>query len=149
MTVYQKDIKVRFEDCDLSGLVFYPRLFDMLNELVEDWFEEALELPWREFMIERQRGVPTVKVTTEFLAPSRLGDVLTFTLRVVNLGNSSCELKVDAHAGGELRIKFLVTLVHFSTVTVKSVPWPTDLRRRMERFVVPDIQAISGERSHG
>lgn len=148
MSVYRKDIKVRFEDCDPAGIVFYPRFFDMLNELVEDWFEEGLELPWRELVTERQRGVPTVKIATEFLAPSRLGDVLSFHLEVTSLGNSSCELKVDARAGDELRIKFLVTLVHFSTVTLKSVPWPTELRRRMEKYVLAGLE-MNGERSHG
>jgi 4-hydroxybenzoyl-CoA thioesterase len=148
MSAYSKDVKIRFEDCDPAGIVFYPRFFEMLNELVEDWFEDALNLPWRELVMERQRGVPTVKVITEFLAPSRLGDVLTFHLDLVHLGKSSCELKVDARAGGELRIKFSVTLVHFSTVTLKSVPWPTELRRRMEQYLLADIE-MNGERSHG
>ena len=38
--------KVRFEDCDSAGILFYPNYFLMLNRLIEDWFADALGVPW-------------------------------------------------------------------------------------------------------
>jgi acyl-CoA thioesterase FadM len=34
MTRFSREYKVRFEDCDLAGIVFFPHYFLMLNRLV-------------------------------------------------------------------------------------------------------------------
>ena len=44
--VFQREQVVRFGHCDPAGIVFFPRYFEMLNELVEDWFAQALGLPF-------------------------------------------------------------------------------------------------------
>ena len=62
---------VEFHHCDPAGIVFYPRYFEMLNSVVEEWFGERNGLPFdRMHRIER-RGVPTVRLETVFTAPSR------------------------------------------------------------------------------
>ena len=43
MTAYQREVLVRFAHCDPGGIVFYARYFEMINGVVEDWFEDALE----------------------------------------------------------------------------------------------------------
>jgi hypothetical protein len=40
MSQFTKQEKVRFQHVDYAGIVFYPRFLEMLNCLVEDWFEE-------------------------------------------------------------------------------------------------------------
>ena len=46
MSQFTKQEKVRFQHVDYAGIVFYPRFLEMLNCLVEDWFEEALDRPF-------------------------------------------------------------------------------------------------------
>ena len=43
---FTKQEKVRFKHVDYAGIVFYPRFLEMLNDLVEDWFEEAFDRPF-------------------------------------------------------------------------------------------------------
>jgi 4-hydroxybenzoyl-CoA thioesterase len=43
---FVKQEKIRFQHVDYAGIVFYPRFLEMLNCLVEDWFEEALGRPF-------------------------------------------------------------------------------------------------------
>ena len=43
MSVFSVDIPVRFAQAGVSGLVFYPRYFEMINALVEDWFGDGRE----------------------------------------------------------------------------------------------------------
>ena len=38
-----KTEKIRFKHVDYAGIVFYPRFLEMLNDLVEDWFEEVIK----------------------------------------------------------------------------------------------------------
>ena len=37
---------LRFGDCDPAGIAYYPRYFDLLNGVVEDWWI-SMGHPWR------------------------------------------------------------------------------------------------------
>ncbi len=95
--------QVRFADVDPAGIVFYPRYFEMLNGAVEDWFEQDLGLDFAAMHLERRIGVPTVKLETEFLSPSRLGDRLDITVTAQRLGRTSCGIEVVFAGEGRTR----------------------------------------------
>lgn len=76
MTRFVRLYKVRFEDCDSAGIVFYPNYFLMLNRLIEDWFADALGVPWGVMHHERKLGVPTASMQVAF-TKSRRGQTLT------------------------------------------------------------------------
>ena len=82
-----KQEKVRFQHIDYAGIVFYPRFLEMLNGLVEDWFEEALDRPFSK--MHDTNGIPTVDLKIQFKKPARLGEILTKKLWVKELKNSS------------------------------------------------------------
>jgi 4-hydroxybenzoyl-CoA thioesterase len=82
-----KQEKVRFQHIDYAGIVFYPRFLEMLNGLVEDWFEEALDRPFSK--MHDTNGIPTVDLKIQFKNPARLGEILTKKLWVKELKNSS------------------------------------------------------------
>ena len=51
--------KVMFKHCDPAGIVFYPRYFEMMNDVVESFFAECLGLPFERLLV--TAGVPTVQ----------------------------------------------------------------------------------------
>ena len=110
--VFTTERKVRFADCDAAGIVFYPRYFEMLNGVVEDWFAGPLGVSFRELHMERGVSVPTAAVEARFIAPSRLEDDLTFALTVTRLGGASCGLRHRISARDQLRFKATQTIVH-------------------------------------
>ena len=61
---FQKLVKVRFQHCDPAGIVFYPRYFEMVNAVVEDWFEEMGE-PFATLRTESALVVPTVQLGSD------------------------------------------------------------------------------------
>lgn len=132
--VFQARRRVRFADCDAAGIVFYPRYFEMLNGVVEDWFAGPLGVSFRELHLERGVSVPTAAVEARFIAPSRLEDDLTFSLSVTKLGGSSCTLRHQIKAGDELRFEAAQTIV-FVGQSLKPERWPEALRARIEPFV--------------
>ncbi|UUC44606.1 acyl-CoA thioesterase [Flavobacterium cerinum] len=85
--IFIKTEKVRFQHVDYAGIVFYPRFLEMLNCLVEDWFEEALERPF--FKMHETNGIPTVDLKVQFKKAARLGEILTKKLWVKNIGGAS------------------------------------------------------------
>ena len=82
-----KQEKIRFKHIDYAGIVFYPRFLEMLNDLVEDWFEEALDRPFSK--MHETNGIPTVDLKVQFKNAARIGETLSKKLWVAELKSSS------------------------------------------------------------
>lgn len=110
---YIKQEKIRFRHIDYAGIVFYPRYLEMLNDLVEDWFEEALERPFSK--MHQTGGIPTVDLKIQFKKPARLGEILTKKLWVISIGKSSilCAYKFENQTN-EVILEGEVTLVNIA-----------------------------------
>ncbi len=125
---------VRFGHCDPAGIVYFPRYYDLLNGVVEDWWEH-LGLPWMELIGQRRIGMPTAQLDARFVAPSRLGERLDFALRVTRLGRSSLQLEHRvAGPTGDQRVRFEQRIVVTSLDTHRPMAWPEDLRAAIEGF---------------
>jgi 4-hydroxybenzoyl-CoA thioesterase len=133
---FKTEIPVRFAHVDAAGIVFYPRYFEMLNQVVEEWFEAELGTSFRDLHVDGSNGVPAVRVETDFLRPSRLGDRLGFELSVAALGRSRIELQVVAGCGGEERLRMKLILAYVALSPLKSCAIPEALRARMQKFHV-------------
>jgi 4-hydroxybenzoyl-CoA thioesterase len=133
MSRFIRDVTIRFEHCDPAGLIFYPRFFALVNEAVEDWFA-SLGWSFKVLHIERRKGIPTVRFETEFVAPVRIGDTLRQSLGVDALGRSSLSLKHLAKIDDRTVARFDQTVVFTDLETMKSEPWPDDLRSAIARF---------------
>lgn len=126
--------RIRFADCDAAGIVFFPRYFEMLNGVVEDWFAGPLQASFRELHVNRHVSVPTAAVEARFIAPSRLEDDLTFALSVMRLGGASLTLRHRIRAGSDLRFEATQTIV-FVGESLRPEPWPGALRARIAPYL--------------
>ena len=126
--VFQREQFVRFGHCDPAGIVFYPRYFEMLNELIEDWFASGLGLPLDELIGQRRLGVPTAQLDTRFLRVSRHGDRLVQRIHLERLGRSSVGLRITFDGDDGPRVEFTQVLVCTSLDTHRPQPFPDDLR---------------------
>jgi 4-hydroxybenzoyl-CoA thioesterase len=135
---FETEIPVRFAHVDAAGIVFYPRYFEMLNQVVEEWFERELGTSFRDLHVDGSNGVPAVRVETDFLRPSRLGDRLRFALSVAALGCSRIELHIVARCGGEERVRVKLILAYVALSPLQSCAIPDALRARMEEFLVAE-----------
>ncbi len=85
--IFTKQEKIRFKHIDYAGIVFYPRFLEMLNDLVEDWFEEALDRPFSK--MHETNGIPTVDLKVQFKNAARIGETLSKKMWVAELKSSS------------------------------------------------------------
>ena len=106
-----KHEKIRFKHIDYAGIVFYPRFLEMLNDLVEDWFEEALDRPFSK--MHETNGIPTVDLKVQFKNAARIGEILTKKLWVKELKSSSivCGFSFE-NEQGQMCLEGEVTLVN-------------------------------------
>lgn len=124
--------KVLFRHCDPAGIIFYPRYFEMVNDLVEAFFDRALGWPFEEML--KTHGVPTAEIRLRFAAPSRHGDQLRLGLRVTRLGASSMTLALHARSeDGETRFEGEQVLVHVDQAAGgRPSPWPERIRATIQ-----------------
>jgi 4-hydroxybenzoyl-CoA thioesterase len=123
--------KVLFKHCDPAGIVFYPRYFEMMNDCVEHFFDEALSTPFSR--LHENNGIPTAQIETKFSAPSRHGDALVLNLQINKIGHSSATYRMTARCGSEQRFDTTATIVHIDAEG-RSTPWPDALRSSLIAF---------------
>jgi 4-hydroxybenzoyl-CoA thioesterase len=131
---FYSDMLVRFSHCDPAGIVFYPQYFIMFNGLVEDWFNQGLGLNYARYITEHRLGFPIVRLECDFVAPSKIGELITLGLKLERLGKSSMAIAVDCHHRGAERLRAKFVLVTMELDAQRAQPIPEDLRELMQAF---------------
>ena len=127
-------VPIRFGHCDPAGIVFTPRYFDMLNEVVERFFLEALGLDYYGMITERRLGLGYAHASCEFLRPSRMGEVLEATVLVESLGRASSALLLPLLKDRAEVVRGRFVTVATSLDTHRACPMPDDLRTALDRY---------------
>ena len=138
---------VRFSEIDAAGIVFYPRYIEMISASIEDWFAGPLGISFKQMHLDGDAGIPIVDLHCRFFAPSRLGDDLTFEIKVSKIGRSSVDLEIDVRCDDEMRFETRLTFVHAKRhgSEWKSEPLPDDLREKMSQFLTSKTQMEEGK----
>lgn len=127
---------IRLSHCDPTGYVFYPHYFHIFNALVEDWFYEGLEIAFDKLLMERHLALPSVKLETTFLKPTRMGETVDFWLTVTHLGRSSIRFTMGVDKDGDSRVRMHRVVVCVDQRSGKAVPVPNDLREKIQAFML-------------
>jgi 4-hydroxybenzoyl-CoA thioesterase len=129
---YERLIQIEFNHCDPAGIVFYPRYFEMVNSVIENFFADVVGRSFASMHNGASNGVPTVAMEAAFQRPSRLGDKVRFTLRVERVGGSSVKMQVEGFGPDGLRLRVGMTLAWIDGM--KAAPWPDRMRAALERY---------------
>ena len=134
--VFERERLIRFSHCDPAGIVYFVNFFDMVGGVVEDWFREAIGLPFQEMHLERRLGFPIVNTGCEFFRPARLGDTLRLELAIAKLGRSSIEFVVKGSVRGEEKFVARHKVALVSLDSFRALPIPADMREKMRPYVL-------------
>lgn len=135
--IYAVDIPIRFRHCDPAGIVFYPRYFEIFNEVVENWFDDKLDYSFADMMDKYHVGTPLVSVSCDFFKAVRLGETLTFQLSVLKLGNASIEIQLIAQGqDGEEKLRAKLVLVYTKSQQNRysAADIPEHLKEKIQRY---------------
>ena len=128
---------IRFSHCVPAGIVFFVNFFEMISGIVEDWFREAVHLPFQEMHLERRVGFPIVSTGCEFFRPCHLGDTLVLELAIARLGRASIEFDSRGRVGRDEKFRARHKVAMVSLDTFRSMPIPDDMRAKMRPYCVP------------
>ena len=140
--VHVLSVRIGWGHCDPAGIVYFPRFFELFHEAMETWFADALGIPYRDVILARKIGFPTVHTEADFQSPTQFGEHVAVELRVGRIGRSSIELvyrvvgdrgDADVRATGRTVVA-LMDLDPASAGYRRGLPIPDDLRARIEAF---------------
>jgi 4-hydroxybenzoyl-CoA thioesterase len=86
-------------------------------------------------------GLPVARLEMEFMIPSRYGDVLDFSLRILRIGASSMSIEVRATAEARLRFRGELVVAMMSLDSLRPVVIDAGWRARFERYLVTAASA--------
>jgi 4-hydroxybenzoyl-CoA thioesterase len=132
--LFHAPVRVRFSHCDPAGIVYFPRWFDLMNGVVEDWFGEALGLDYRGFHQARGIGLGYARAEADFVRPGFWDDRLDVFVRIERIGGASLALALTAYRGEEPVFAARLVIVTTSLAARGAIPLPDDLRAAAERY---------------
>lgn len=134
--VFRTPISIRFAHCDPAGIVFYPRYFELINGVVEDWCAQGLGMSFHEMHMVQGIGLPTVHIETDFVKTSVMGDELVAELRVIKLGRASVTVEIRMLGQEQdLRLTARLVLVMAQVQERKAIALPSEFREQMQNYL--------------
>lgn len=136
----REQLRVRWAETDLQGIVFnghYLTYFDVA--ITEYW--RAIGLPYPAAFAGIGVDVFAVKSTVEYLAPARYDEVIEVGCRAARLGRSSIGFALAIWRDDALITRGEVVYVCADPVARRSMPIPAPLRRAIETYEQPPLEA--------
>jgi len=130
-------LKIRFDDVDGAGIVYYPQFFHLCHKAFEDFFDDAASVSYPQLINDQRRGFPTVSIDSDFSAPLRYGDIALVTLSIGKIGRTSAifHYEIRRKQDSKLCFKAQITKVFMDLDSNKVVPIPTDMRSLLENIL--------------
>jgi 4-hydroxybenzoyl-CoA thioesterase len=137
MATFKVTRKIRFGQTDAAGITYYPRLVEMINDIVEDFFSDAVKFSYKEMIVETDYGVPTVNLNVTFKRPAELEDYVDWYLNVTKIGNSSFTVDITAKVGENEILNAIVILAYIKGKggIMKSHPLPEHVKTVMQDYM--------------
>jgi 4-hydroxybenzoyl-CoA thioesterase len=126
--------RIRFDDVDGAGIVYYPKYFHLCHAAFEDFFDSAASITYPELIRGRRLGFPTVAIDSTFSAPLSYGDVAVVELSVERIGTTSVAFvyRIRRRRDGVACFAATVTTVLIDLDSGTPQPIPDDLRGILE-----------------
>lgn len=143
---FELAIRVRFDDEDHAGIVYYPRFFDFFHRAFEDFFNDQGH-PYREVLDTHRTGWPAVRAEADYHSPLRFGDTLRMVLEVERVGEKSASFRYRGYRREEAQdvhiVTGRVTVVCIDMDSFRGKPIPDVYRALFEKHRVPESDAES------
>lgn len=131
---FHHDIRVRFADTDLQGIVFNGNYMTYYDVAWTEYFR-AVGFEWKDLI---SLGVDTVLARTSmvFKSPARFDEILEVHTRVSRIGNTSLNFEFEIYPQNEDRLINTATSLYVCVdpKALTSTPVPDLLRQRINAF---------------
>ena len=130
---YALQIRVRYAECDLQGVVFNANYLVYVDDIIERWLTTALPAGDLDYMVK--------KATVEWSAPARRGDLLDLTASVSRWGRTSYDVEVRGEVSGTEIFTAVMTCINVAPGTHMPTPVPDAVRAALDAPARPEPAA--------
>lgn len=131
---FHHDIRVRFADTDLQGIVFNANYLTFYDVAWTEYFRK-IGLTWKEMT---DSGVDTVLARTEmvFKSPAKFDEILEVHTRISKIGNTSLTFEFEIYPQNEDRLIGSASSLYVCVdpKTLEKMRVPEDLRSRIGKL---------------
>lgn len=129
--------KIRFDDVDGAGIVYYPQFFHLCHATLEDFFDDVAPLSYPVLVQDRRRGFPTVAIESSFSAPLAYGDHAVVQLSVRKIGDTSlvCHYEIRRKRDSTLCFQADITTVFVDLDNHQPLRIDEELRKIFEQYL--------------
>lgn len=134
-THYEWNYRLRFQDADAAGILFYARLFDIFHDAYVCFLEELGRPLWKSIETS-DTMIPLVHAEADYLSPLRFGDPIKVAIGVKRLGKKSFTLQYSVNRQEDGRMAATGETVHVAVdrENFQSVILPKGLQQALGRF---------------
>jgi hypothetical protein len=128
---FSEHLVIRLPHTDAAGVIFYPRIFEIEEELFERWLELG-GFSVRAMIDGRLAPTPIVHCEADYRMPLRVGDRVTAALSGVAVGRSGYTLAWQFSLPSGIAISARVKRVAIDLAAGESVALPEAFRAWIE-----------------
>ncbi|MYA96115.1 MAG: acyl-CoA thioesterase [Nitrospinae bacterium] len=131
---YKSEMRVRFGETDLQGVVFNANYLLYVDTAQMDYLR-TIGVPYFD-MLERGYDIVIVDASLQFLAPARFDEVLEVYARIYEIGNSSIKMDYEIYEAesGRFVARAQTAYVIVGKDSQKPVRVPPYIRRAVREF---------------
>ena len=146
-SIFTRQRRVLYGDCDASGIIYAPRVFNYAIEAVEEWYVEVLGISWMDLVCKREQGAPFVSARCEYLRPMVPGQTLTAAVWVTRSGGASIEFAVVGYdARGVPCYDARLVACFIDQDGFKAMRIPEVFRQRIQAYQA-DCKSLEGDKT--
>jgi acyl-CoA thioester hydrolase len=136
MKKFQINERVRWRDCDPTGIILYAAYFRFF-EIGEVELFRAAGIPQYRLSEEHNLWFPRVSTHADFYKPALLDDELEIAVKVGKLGGASFRLEYEIRKRGEdtLLAEGYTVIATVNKQTFKAVRMPEEIREGLRGYL--------------
>jgi acyl-CoA thioester hydrolase len=132
---FRHRLRVRWSECDLQGVVFYPRYLAYLDDTVTELWREAVG-PYTQVAAEHGADMLVAEASMRYRGSARFDDELEIAATVTRLGDTSVTtaFRIERLADGALLTEGELRHVFIDPESFAKVEIPPPVRAGLARF---------------
>jgi acyl-CoA thioester hydrolase len=137
---FRHRLRVRWSECDLQGVVFYPNYLAYFDHLMTELWREAVG-PYAAMVPDHGVDLVVAEASIRYRVSARFDDELELVATIVRLGSTSMSttIAVERVADGALLAEGELRHVYIDPHRLEKREMPDAVRAGLERFVAEPV----------
>lgn len=136
MAAFRHTLRVRFQECDPQGVVYFARYPEYYDIAITELWREALGSYGA--MVDAGVDIVVAEQRVRYLAPARFDELVDVDVTVDRLGTTSMQSSYSVSRAGETLVQGEFRHVFVAVATKAKTPIPEEIRAALSGYAPDD-----------